>query len=279
MMMVADCYIDGEHTYTVFGLSLIEGSYGRLIEWPELKPVNVTDWHEESGVEPDLSSPALDSRELRLRFAGTTSRAKVDALLTSLRNQVYHNFAFGIGRSYVLRFIGGGKPQWVGDMCIIELEFADDFPLYEYTYAAPTSSIAASDDYWLDNIRLTDYGVTIINSTLEQTPSTKEHLTRAFAKTNGIEYDSVGDLKNEAYEAKLRCLMRAERLDELWHNYDALLYDLVRPEARSIISSQLGKIYSCYFESNTVRRFYPTDKIWLEFDIVLNVIGSTPLNE
>lgn len=279
-MMVADCYIDGEHTYTVYGLNLLEGSYGRLVEWPELKPVDVVDWPEESGVEPDLSSPALDTRELRLRFAGATTRDNIYALLASLHNRVFHTFTFGISRRYLLRFVEGGKPQWVGDMCVLELTFADDFPLHGYTYAAPASAIAASDDYWLDNIRLTDYGLMIFDNTLEQTPPTKSHLIRTSSTSNGIEYDSVGDLKSQAYEARLRCLMRADTLAELWHNYDALLYDLVRPGARNLTATQLGKIYQCYYKQCRVRRFYPTDKIWLEFDIVLNVINNpTPLNE
>ena len=67
--------------------------------------------------------------------------------------------------------------------------------------------------------------------------------------------------------------MRAQTLDELWRNYDALLYDLVRPNKRELKAKSLGKSFQFYYVSERVRRFFPDGKIWLEFEIVINILS------
>lgn len=281
--MIGKVYIDNKDTsdiYATYGLSLIEESYPSLIQWPRLKKVEVVSWQEHSGTEPDLSNPVLDSRECTLRFAGTTTRAKVDAFLAIFSTGgAYHTFTTAIGRTYRLRLVKGAPPRWVGSMCIIDLRFADDFPLSNYTYEAPTSTIAASDDYLLDGVKFSDYGVRILEDSsaqLTQTPATKVNLVRSFASKAGVEYDST-NVTYDGYNARLSCLMRAATLDELWQNYDALLYDITRPEARYITGKNEGKIFPCYYDSSRVSSFYPDGKIWMEFDIAVNVF-DTPTN-
>lgn len=277
--MIGKVNIDSLDIYATYGLSLIEGSYPSLIQWPRLKKVDVVSWQEHSGTEPDLSNPVLDSRECTLRFAGTTTRAKVDAFLAIFSmGGAYHTFTTAIGR-YRLRLVNGTPPRWVDSLCIIDLRFADDFPLSNYTYAAPSSTIAASDDYLLDGVKFSDYGVRILEGSsaqLTQTPATKGNLVRSFASKAGVEYDQT-NVTYDSYNARLSCLMRADTLHELWLNSNALLYDLTRPEARYITGKNEGKIFPCYYDSSRVSSFYPEGKIWLEFDIAVNVF-DTPTN-
>lgn len=275
--MIASFYTDNVDCTTQYGLSIGENSYAQLITWPALKAIEATDWHEEDGTDPDLGAPALDSREFTLRFVGNTTRAKVDAFIALWRNGVYHLLSTGIGRKYQLRLVGNGKPRWVDGLCILDLKFADDFPLYAYTYETPTSTIVSSDDYLLDGTRLTDYGVILLDGAhdqLMQTPPVKRNLATSLATKAGLSYDSNGAVTYGAYEARITCLMRAKTLDELWQNYDALLVDLVRPNRRTLTATALGKAYPFHYVTSRVRRFYPDGKIWLEFDITINVFGT-----
>lgn len=63
--------------------------------------------------------------------------------------------------------------------------------------------------------------------------------------------------------------MRADTLEELWRNYDALLYDLIRPNERKLWVDELGQEFLFYYKSCQVTEFYPTDKIWLQFTLTV----------
>ena len=63
--------------------------------------------------------------------------------------------------------------------------------------------------------------------------------------------------------------MRAKNLTEFWRNYNALLFDLVRPGERSLYADSTGYEYPCYYKSCSVTEFYPTGKIWFKFDLTL----------
>ena len=276
--MIASFHIDNVDCTTQYGLSIAENSYAQLITWPALKAIDATDWHEEDGVDPDLDAPSLDCREFTMRFVGNTTRAKVDAFMALWRNGVYHLLSTGINRKYQLRLVGDGKQRWINGLCFLDLKFADDFPLFEYSYKAPSSKITPSNDYLLDGIRLTDYGVKLLDGThdqLSQIPQVKRNLTTSLATQNGVDYDHNGVVTYKAYEPRLTCLMCAQRLDELWQNYDALLSDLVRPGQHVLAAKALGKAYPFHYVSSSVRRFYPDGKLWLEFDITIKVF-STP---
>ena len=65
--------------------------------------------------------------------------------------------------------------------------------------------------------------------------------------------------------------MRATTLTELWRNYDALLYDLIRPSERVLGVEELGAEYPFHYKSCQVVEFYPMDKIWLKFTLTITV--------
>lgn len=68
--------------------------------------------------------------------------------------------------------------------------------------------------------------------------------------------------------------MRAETLDELWRNYDALLYDLIRPDERLLEVNDLEQTFPCHYKSASVSEFYPDGKIWLQFVLTLTFTHS-----
>ncbi|MDE5551781.1 MAG: hypothetical protein K2I91_01140, partial [Muribaculaceae bacterium] len=91
-------------------------------------------------------------------------------------------------------------------------------------------------------------------------------------------YDG-GRVTFKAKDVKLNCLMRAETLDELWRNYDALLFDLIRPDERLLEVSELEQTFPCFYKSASVTDFYPENKIWLAFTLTLTFTHSFRLDD
>ena len=155
----------------------------------------------------------------------------------------------------------------------VTLKLADDFPLDNYVYNAPSCAAAPNADYTLDGRKFTDYGVRVLQGALEEvvkTPSVKDNLLRNINTQQGAWYDGKA-VVYKAKDIKISCLMRATTLTELWRNYDALLYDLIRPSERVLGVEELGAEYPFHYKSCQVVEFYPMDKIWLKFTLTITV--------
>lgn len=265
-------YIDGNDAYTEYGVYVVKGGWNELIAYPPLKSVESNDWQEMDGIEADLSAPMLDTREIQLKvaFAGLDSR--FFTLMELLSDESYHVFECAyIKRTYRLRLVSQPNLAAAKVIGTATLKFADDFPLSDYTYKKPASNVAAYDDYTFDSVNFTTYGVRVLKGTLDEvmkTPTVKTNLLRNISTQAGALYDG----KNVSYKSKdvkINCLMRADTLEELWRNYDALLYDLIRPNERKLWVDELGQEFLFYYKSCQVTEFYPTDKIWLQFTLTV----------
>lgn len=265
-------YIDGNDAYTEYGVYVVKGGWDELIAHPPLKSVESNDWQEMDGIEADLSAPMLDTREIQLKvaFAGLDNR--FFTLLELLSDESYHVFECAyIKRTYRLRLVSQPNLAAAKVIGTATLKFADDFPLWGYTYKKPASNVAAYDDYTFDGVNFTTYGVRVLKGTLDEvmkTPTVKTNLLRNISTQAGALYDG----KNVSYKSKdvkINCLMRADTLEELWRNYDALLYDLIRPNERKLWVDELGQEFLFYYKSCQVTEFYPTDKIWLQFTLTV----------
>ena len=214
---------------------------------------------------------------MKVVFAGGDNR--FFALIRHLSDSAYHTFdCRHIKRTYRLRLVAQPNLTVAHALGATTLKFADDFPLPNYTYKKPISNVAAYDDYTFDGVKFTDYGARILKGTLDEVkkaPTVKANLLRNISTQTGALYDG----KNVTYKSKdvkINCLMRADTLDELWRNYDALLYDLVRPMERKLWVDELGQEFSFYYKSCQVTEFYPTDKIWLQFTLTVTFTMPTP---
>ena len=67
--------------------------------------------------------------------------------------------------------------------------------------------------------------------------------------------------------------MRAENLEDLWNNWQALFSLLTRQEYRTLRRYNLPQ-YMFVYKSCEIPLFYPTDKIWLEFNLTITIIGN-----
>lgn len=276
-MMSDRLYIDGNDAYASYGVYVVHGGWNDLIAYPPLKSVDSNDWQEEDGIEADLSLPVLNTREVQLKIAISGLYSRFFALIELLSDGAYHTFESPfIQRTYRLRLTQHPNLSAAKALGTATLKLADDFPLRGYTYLAPESSVIPCDDYTFDGVNFTDYGVRILKGTLDEvmkTPNVKQNLLLNISTQAGALYDG----KNVSYkgkDVKINCLMRADTLDELWHNYDALLYDLVRPMERKLWVDELGQEFSFYYKSCQVAEFYPTDKIWLQFTLTVTFIAE-----
>lgn len=284
MTTQARIIIDGIDTFDRFGVFALESGINELISYPPLKAVASNDWHEQEGVDVDLSAPRLDGRtaSVKIGVSGEIGSAfaitRLDAFLAFLRQKVYRVFRFGFlgGREYTLRLVGEPNLTIVQALGFTTIKVADDFPQKGYTYVAPQSSIPSYDDYLLNGRPFTDYGARVTAGTLAdfaRRADVKVGLTRNIATRNGIIGDAEGVVRQKGKEVKMRLHFRAETFAELWRNYDALLYDLTRPGERTIRVRDLGnRDYQTHYKSAQVTAFYPDDRPWLDTTISLMVV-------
>ncbi len=279
--MIGRLYIDGNDAYLQYGAYVVSGGWNELVAYPPLKSVESNDWQEEDGVEADLSAPVLDTREVSVKFAFGSLFSSFSQFFNMLSDGAYHDFNCAyIGRQYRLRMTQTPNLDAAKALGTATIKFADDFPMQGYEYQAPTSDIPSCTDYLIDGKPTTDYGFIVLQGTMSDVrkpAAVKQNLLRNIGTISGAEYDG----KNVTYKSKdvkLKCLMRAETLEELWRNYDALLHDLIQPEERLLTVSELKQDFPCYYKSCQVTDFYPNGKIWLAFTLTLTFTRDFRIN-
>jgi hypothetical protein len=270
--MIGKLYIDGEDAYTTYGITITSGSYVNLLLFSPLKNIDSNDWPEEDGIEADLSSPRLDTREFALNFSAR-SKLMANDFFDAISDEAYHNFNFAeIGKTYKLRLVSQQNINVLRDMETFTLQFANDFPFDEnYEYAAPQSEMPSTGECELDDIDLSSYGITLLKGSLAElikSPAVKKNLLTNINSRHGIIYDGE-EVVFQTKEVKLSCLMRAATLPEFWQNYDAFLYDLSRPGERRLFVDSEGEEYPCYYKSMSAGNFSFGGKIWFQFTLTL----------
>ena len=259
------------------------GGFNELIAFPPLKPPPANDWYEERGFDPDLSAPVLDTREVTLRLSATHPEDYRSALQTLAEPPVVDVRAPSIGRSWSLRFVA---PTDSAHSTTFGMKFADDTPMQGYTYQPPA---AEKEREWIlstsrrDNFVITespkrsfaDYGARVlgdVDDEMERRNEVKTGLLRKFATKPGAFYDEAALFREKGGDRQVQLLMRADTLAELWRNYDALLFDLIRPGARRYY------MVPFYYSSCRVDHFIPNEpRPWLQFTLTLTFFeGSTP---
>lgn len=270
--MTEKFYIDNINAYSSYGVFVADGGYNELARFASLKNIQSNEWQEEDGEELDLSAPVLDSRELSIKFTAHGSKYELGAFIELLSDKSYHVFEFReLGRTYKLRLVSSANLDLAYQLGFVTLRFADDFPLDNYTYKAPLSTIVSQSGYEIDGVSLANYGVFVLQGSLaevEKSPAVKKNLLRNITSQTGAIYDEK-TVTFETKEVKLNCLMRAGSLPEFWQNYDALLFDLSKPGERVLYVDNTGYEYPCYYKNCSVSTFAPTDKIWFEFSLTL----------
>lgn len=280
-MMTGRLYIDGKDAYKQWGVYVVSGGWNELIAYPPLKTVEYNDWQEEDGIEADLSDPKLDTKEASLNFAYGGLYSRFIEFITLLSDRAYHEFnCVHIRRQFKLRMTQMPNLAHAAILGFVTIKFSNDFPLKGYTYKTPNSGIMRTEDYLIDGLPFTDYGCRILQGSLSEvmkTAAVKQNLLRNISSQSGVIYDGT-TVTFKSKDVNLYCLMRAYTLDELWQNYDALLFDLIRPDERMLEVKELEQTFPCHYKNASVTEFYPDGKIWLRFTLNLVFTRSFRLN-
>lgn len=266
-----------EYTYACTAF----GGFDELIAFPPLKTPPANDWHEERGFDPDLSAPVLDTREVTLRLSATDTDDYEYTLRTLAETPVVDVRAPSIGRSWSLRFIA---PTDSAHSSTFGLKFADDTPMQGYTYQSPNAekerewilSTSRRDDFVITESpkrSFADYGARVLGDVvdeMERRNEVKTGLLRKFSTKPGAFYDKEAMFCEKGGDRQVRLLMRADTLAELWRNYDALLFDLIRPGARRYKKAPF------YYSSCRVDKFIPDEpRPWLQFTLTLTFYAGS----
>ena len=271
--MKALLYIDGVDVYNEYGVSVSDLAYDDLVCFPELKPIEFNDWHEQNGIDPDLSAPVVKARDISIPFNVAGVHSGYEAFISKLTDGAYHTFNFvGLGLTRVLRLKSCGTIKSVLGLGSFTLVFSDDAPRNEVEYESPSSIIAKYGDYLLDGIDFANYGIRFLRGTMDsitQKPDVKENLKRDISVVDGLIYDGKS-VTYKSRTAKLRCLMRAGSAEEFWKNWNALFADLVKPGHRILYVAELDKEIPCFYKGCSVNCFFPDrGKFWFEFTLSL----------
>lgn len=280
-MMTGRLYIDGKDAFKQWGVFVVDGGWNDLLAFPPLKTIDSNDWQEDDGIEADLSDPQLNTKEASLKIAYTGLFSRFFEFMELLGDRSYHEFnCASIGRKFTLRLTQMPNLDAFKRLGFITLKLANDFPLKDYTYQAPDSNIMRSEDYLIDGTALTDYGCRVLQGSLGEIvkmAAVKQNLIRNIKTAAGAEYDD-NRVTFKSKDVKLKILMRANTLAELWRNYDALLFDLIRPDERTLEVAELEQSFPFHYKNASVTNFYPDGKIWLEFTLTIVFTSDFRLN-
>ena len=277
-------YVDGNDAYLRYGVYVTGNGWNELIAWAPLKEPEKNDWQEEDGVEADLSEPTLDTREVNIPFCFTGQVASFEAFVAMLSDGAYHDFQVStIGRRFTLRFVSQGAHTYNSDFETVALRFADDFPPeFKFPLTPETTiSFPVSDGYELDGMTFAQFGAIVLQGSLAEVrkqPTAKTNLLRNIKTVNGVSYDSL-NVTYQSKEVKLTLLMRASTLSELWGNYDALLYAMIRPDERTLYVDAVETEFQCYYKNSSVVEFFADGKIWLKFTISLVFVSTVSVGD
>lgn len=281
--------IDGRDITAYYGAYITDQGLNALLSWPSSKKVDTVSWAESDYLDADLSDLKLAALEAVVTFGMSGYPTDVTAFVSWLSESIYRTWnVLSLRRTFRVRYVGVSSLSASDTLQSFAVSVAIDTPLDGYDYVAPVSQIGSVNEYAIDGVQLSDYGVRILLGTLDSTARpgrVKGLLKRDISTVDGVLYDEGGTNRKETYDITLRCAMIDTTEEGLWRNYDALLYDLIRKDRtaaidtdmckRAIYSRRLDRTFECYYKSQTVRSFLPDGgRIWLLFDMTLGMVGD-----
>lgn len=236
-------------------IRLIEQSYNGILKWPSLKSVDTNDWAEHNGIEPDLTNPVLENRNVTLKFYAKGIEAYeffVDELLENGYNTLYFPELYQI---YMMRLVGSKLIDQREDAQYFELEFTEDnysesfAELIKQTWNKPSG-------FCIDNVDLCENGISVLEGTIDnirQLPKTKQRLTINENSMEGSWYDSQAEQMFTEQDVQMFFLIRARNVSELISNYYYFLKILTKPSERVLYCEYSGEELPFYYKSQNVQ--------------------------
>lgn len=286
--MKAKFYIDGKDAFTTYGLFVADGGYNGLISFPIFKEFETNDWEETDGIEADLTSPVLNTRDFSINFYCKDYYKTIDfiALISDLS---YHEFNFAeVGCIRKLRLVSDQKKKIFKQMESFSLTFADDFPMLDYIYLPPIYDglVPSQDSYEIDGVPLLKYSVYLLDGSdaeIVKAPAVKKNLLVDISTKSGAMYNGTKVIYQKK-DVALKCWMRCQNVETMWRNLNALVYDLIKltektdedgisykDAERCFYSEKYCEEYPCFYNGLKATKFQLLSggRVWLEFTLTL----------
>lgn len=280
--------IDGIDSYATYGLVVAEGGLNTLLQWPKYKSSSIltSDWHEDDGVEADLSAPVLDVRQFSIKFyilhEDTAMRAQT--FLAALASQVYHTLQFPtLNKTFSdVRYVSCGTFSTNEKFDTITVSFEQD-TLTIPTASVPTEYTAPQLGYTIDDCDFGLFGCTVTRGTrssMWKYANAKENQKVSTNETNGIVYDSSDSVHLTSRDIAINLHMRSS-LAQFWTNWDALWAAVLKVDTARGTSAALriiegdGMVFQCHYLSNTISKFLllDTGEVWCDFTVTFSVLA------
>lgn len=269
--MKDNCYIDGQSTWSKFGVWVTKGGYSDLLTYPALVDPDKNDWPEEDGIEVDLSEPRLQEKEITISFLASNPAIDVNDFIAYISTPGYHTLRVPVlKREWVLRLSTQTANTFYKNACDFSLRFVEDVPLRREAVADPGLHVRDTG-YELDGISFADYGVVVdvARDGLLKSPTVKKNLTSKIATTDGQLYDA-GHLVFNSKEVTFKCHFKAASIPAFWSCYDAFFAALTKPEERDLYVEYTGNSFPCYYKrSSGFRILKLSDPVLVEFNLTL----------
>lgn len=270
-------FIDGIDAFEAWGAFILEGGWNELIAYPPLKPSRTNEWQEWDGIEVDLTAPRLAPRKASLRIGVRGKGADPFELLHHLLKPARHTFRSDLlNREWRLRLEAVSDFVTAGDCTVMTLSVVEDNPL-PVAYRRPTRTERLGETLWIDDAPLSAFGARALQGTAEELlryGTLRGWLTLEFAGIAGQTVDTTLAPSLKAREATIPILFRAGSMEELWQNYDALLFTLLQSGERTLYYSYVEEEYKVHYTSAKVVEFFPVSEPWLRIDLTLTIIDG-----
>lgn len=279
--MVEKLFIDGKDAFLEYGAFVEQYGYKALIQIPQFKKLDSTEWQEYDGEETDLTAPVLDTKTFSIPFCITDITGAND-LFELLSDKAYHTFDFTeISRSYRLRLVSNPNLSSKIRLGKLSLNFADDFPKIdkEYPYINPANDVRQRG-YQIDEIDFSRFGIYVLNGTddnIKKAPNVRPNLTVDSRGIAGVIYDDE-KVMYKTKDVTMKLLIRAEGIDTFWKRWFSFFHILTQPEERKLYIETTVEEFACYYKKSSVSKFeiLRSGLVWCEFSVVLTFTDSRP---
>lgn len=273
--------IDSTNLLQRFGAFVTKGGWNETLEWPQFKAIRANDWHEEDGIEADLTAPQMAARQFNIGMA-VNDRQKYKDLLQFLTEKVSRDWSDpSLPREFRLRWVDVSDLKYTDGLYLFNLKVAEDLPIIAERQPQPPQGM--TQQAWrIDGNSFSDYGAKILQGaeqSLWNVPNVKKNLAVSVSNDRGTTYDNEGRVSVVHREVTLPLLWTDSDKQRLWNNYDALLYTLTKAGEHKLISPTHSRALPCYYKSLQVEHFfYDPERIWLQATLTLVLTdGGAPL--
>jgi hypothetical protein len=293
-MKTGSCIIDGKDIAD-YGMFILRGGDHDLLPFPERIEPRQNDWHEEDGVDADLSEIYFKEKNVTIRFYIAADNAvefesNLDRfywIISAPKPRMIYIREFD--RTFTLRYTScpgyahsGGLYKDGRKSAEISVNFTMDDPLQLFgdpEILMPSILSRPKQFVEINGYDLSRFGIVVNQcyNTAMSLPEVKQPLTRSFSNKTGLEvlYPQGNRYVKQPLKNKqivIECTMLADSPEMFYYNYEALFNNLARFEPVRL--STLYENFDCYYSAmQGFEKMEPFGKrIKVKFNLVLTIV-------